>query len=94
MKQITVVLLKSVPHLGEAGNLVRVKMGYAQNFLIPKDLAARADSLEAKKILGDIKERKEEKERKIILKEEKKIERAEKQKIAKAQKEKLLKKVV
>lgn len=34
-----VVLLKSIPNLGQAGEIKEVSEGYARNYLIPKDLA-------------------------------------------------------
>lgn len=37
-----VVLRQDVPSLGKKGDLVRVKGGYARNFLFPKDLAVPA----------------------------------------------------
>lgn len=39
-----VILRENVPHLGEAGELVDVKDGYARNYLIPHGLAYRATS--------------------------------------------------
>lgn len=40
--QIHVVLQKDVPNLGKSGDLVRVRPGYARNFLMPRGLAAPA----------------------------------------------------
>jgi large subunit ribosomal protein L9 len=37
-----VILLKDFSSLGEAGDVVKVKPGYARNLLIPKGLALRA----------------------------------------------------
>lgn len=37
-----VILVEDVPHLGRAGEVVRVKDGYARNYLIPKGLAQAA----------------------------------------------------
>lgn len=37
------LLLKDVEHLGRSGDLVKVKPGYARNYLFPKMLAAIAD---------------------------------------------------
>ena len=34
-----VILKKDVQNIGEAGDLVNVKDGYARNFLIPKNFA-------------------------------------------------------
>jgi large subunit ribosomal protein L9 len=35
-----ILLLSDVENLGKAGDVVKVKDGYARNFLLPKDLAA------------------------------------------------------
>jgi large subunit ribosomal protein L9 len=40
--QIHVVLQQDVQNLGKSGDLVRVRPGYARNFLIPRALAAPA----------------------------------------------------
>jgi len=40
--QIHVVLQQDVQNLGKSGDLVRVRPGYARNFLIPRGLAAPA----------------------------------------------------
>jgi large subunit ribosomal protein L9 len=37
---IEVLLMKDVPDLGQEGQVVRVKPGYARNYLLPRDLAA------------------------------------------------------
>jgi large subunit ribosomal protein L9 len=39
---VNVILLEPVDHLGEAGEVVRVRPGYARNFLIPQGLALLA----------------------------------------------------
>ena len=39
-----VILLEKVVNLGSLGNVVRVKDGYARNFLIPQRMARRATS--------------------------------------------------
>jgi large subunit ribosomal protein L9 len=39
---IRVVLESEVPNLGESGDIVRVRRGYARNFLIPRGLAVPA----------------------------------------------------
>jgi large subunit ribosomal protein L9 len=41
---IKVVLQDEVEHLGHSGDVVRVRPGYARNFLIPRGLAAPATS--------------------------------------------------
>ncbi|MDP6943305.1 MAG: 50S ribosomal protein L9 [Myxococcota bacterium] len=38
------ILRRDVPDLGEAGELVKVKAGYASNYLIPQGLAVRANA--------------------------------------------------
>jgi len=38
-----VILLKSVPNLGEAGDCVNVARGYARNYLVPNGMAVVAD---------------------------------------------------
>jgi large subunit ribosomal protein L9 len=40
--QVKVVLREDVPKLGEAGDVVSVKAGYARNFLVPNDKATLA----------------------------------------------------
>jgi large subunit ribosomal protein L9 len=37
-----VILIKDIPPLGRAGDVVKVKSGYARNYLIPKRLALAA----------------------------------------------------
>ena len=39
MAQLKVILREDVPNLGEAGDLVSVKPGYARNFLLPRGKA-------------------------------------------------------
>ena len=51
---MNIILVESVNHLGRSGEVVKVKPGYARNFLIPKGLALTANKsnmavLEAKK---------------------------------------------
>jgi len=38
-----VILREEVPHLGAVGDVVKVKPGYARNYLLPRGLAAVAD---------------------------------------------------
>lgn len=45
-----VILSEQVPNLGEMGQIVNVKDGYARNYLLPRKLAVRADSGSAKQI--------------------------------------------
>jgi large subunit ribosomal protein L9 len=41
---VKVVLKKSIDKLGNVGDVVTVADGYARNYLIPRDLATRADA--------------------------------------------------
>jgi large subunit ribosomal protein L9 len=41
---IEVILRDDVPHLGKIGDVVRVKPGYARNYLLPRGLAIEANS--------------------------------------------------
>ena len=61
---MNIILVESVNHLGRSGEVVKVKPGYARNFLIPKGLAMTANKanmavLEAKQ--ADIQAREAEK---------------------------------
>ncbi|MBD3674047.1 MAG: 50S ribosomal protein L9 [Planctomycetaceae bacterium] len=40
--QVEVLLAEKVPHLGDQGEIVRVKPGYARNYLLPQGLATVA----------------------------------------------------
>jgi len=42
MRQVKVILRESVPNLGEVGDVVGVKVGYARNFLLPQGKALLA----------------------------------------------------
>ncbi len=42
MRQVKVILREAVQGLGEAGDLVRVKVGYARNYLLPQGKALLA----------------------------------------------------
>jgi large subunit ribosomal protein L9 len=53
-----VILIKDIPKLGKAGDVVKVKDGYARNYLIPKGLAILANQKTIKAL---------ENQRKIIL---------------------------
>ena len=55
-----VILLDRIAKLGELGEVVRVRDGYARNFLIPKGLAKRA----TQKAIADFKKQKVELEQK------------------------------
>ena len=54
---IEVILREDVQHLGKAGTLVRVKPGYARNFLLPRGLAYEATEGNKKRILAEQKGR-------------------------------------
>jgi large subunit ribosomal protein L9 len=51
--QIEVILREDVKDLGKAGALVRVKPGYARNFLLPRGLAYEATAGNKKRIEGE-----------------------------------------
>ena len=42
MRAVQLILREDVPSLGDAGDLVRVKVGYARNYLLPKGMAVLA----------------------------------------------------
>ncbi|HRP08022.1 MAG TPA: bL9 family ribosomal protein, partial [Gemmatimonadales bacterium] len=50
---IELILRQSVPSLGKAGELVRVKPGYARNFLLPRGLAFEATEGNKKRIAAE-----------------------------------------
>lgn len=45
-----VILYENVPNLGEVGDIVTVKDGYARNFLLPRKLAVTADPSNVKEL--------------------------------------------
>lgn len=45
-----IILREAVPHLGAAGDVVKVKDGYARNYLLPKGLAYPATAGNKKRI--------------------------------------------
>jgi large subunit ribosomal protein L9 len=45
-----VILREDYQHLGKAGDVVDVRDGYARNFLIPRNLAVRADAGQMKQL--------------------------------------------
>lgn len=55
-----VILLDRIGNLGKLGEVVRVRDGYARNFLIPKGLAKRATQA----AIADFNKRREELEKK------------------------------
>ncbi len=54
---IEVILREDVQSLGKAGDLVRVKPGYARNFLLPKGFAYQATAGNKKRIEAETKSR-------------------------------------
>lgn len=50
---IEVILREDIKTLGKAGALVRVKPGYARNFLLPQGLAYEATEGNKKRIVGE-----------------------------------------
>lgn len=50
---IDLILRDTVPSLGKAGDLVRVKPGYARNFLLPQGLAFEATEGNKKRIAAE-----------------------------------------
>jgi large subunit ribosomal protein L9 len=54
---IEVILREDVKSLGQAGELVRVRPGYARNFLLPKGLAYEASEGNKKRIAAETKAR-------------------------------------
>lgn len=54
---IDVILREDITTLGKAGELVRVRPGYARNFLLPKGLAYEATAGNKKRIEGEQKAR-------------------------------------
>ncbi len=54
---IDVILREDVASLGRAGALVRVKPGYARNFLFPKGLAFEATEGNKKRVAGEARAR-------------------------------------
>lgn len=52
-----VILKQDVEHLGYANDLVKVRDGYARNFLLPRGLAVAATSSEKKQLSETLKQR-------------------------------------
>ena len=53
MKNVKVILRQNVPTLGNEGDIVGVKPGYARNYLLPKGLAFEATASALKQIEED-----------------------------------------
>ena len=52
MGQVKVILREDIPRLGDAGDLVSVRPGYARNYLIPKGIAIAATAEKVKEGKG------------------------------------------
>jgi large subunit ribosomal protein L9 len=50
MGQVKVILREDIPKLGDAGDVVAVRPGYARNFLIPKGIAIPATTEKVKEV--------------------------------------------
>src|SRR5215210_8212856 len=53
MAQTTVLLREDVDDLGARGEIVKVRAGYARNYLLPRKLAVEANSSNVKQIEGE-----------------------------------------
>jgi len=50
VKHVNLILQESVPRLGESGDLVKVKVGFARNFLVPQGKAIIATQANVKEL--------------------------------------------
>ena len=50
MKNVKVILRQNVEHLGDTGDVVTVKTGYARNYLLPRGFAFAASAANLKKL--------------------------------------------
>ena len=50
MKNLKVILRQDVPDLGQSGDIVTVKPGYARNFLLPRGMAFEATGANIKQL--------------------------------------------
>ena len=50
MRHVNLILQESIPSLGEAGDLVKVKVGYARNCLVPQRMAIVATQANVKQL--------------------------------------------
>jgi large subunit ribosomal protein L9 len=71
-----VILKEDVDHLGEMGDTVKVAMGYARNYLLPRGLAVQSDSASAKQIEHELSiiKRRDAKRREVMNKQAKQLE--------------------
>lgn len=53
MKNVKVILRQNLPNLGETGDLVTVKPGYARNYLLPNGLAFEATAANIRQLEED-----------------------------------------
>lgn len=53
MKNMKVILRQNLPNLGETGQLVTVKPGYARNYLLPQGLAFEATDANVRQLEED-----------------------------------------
>lgn len=53
MKSTNVILRQDVPNVGDAGDLVTVKPGFARNFLLPRGLAFEATDANVRRLEQD-----------------------------------------
>ncbi len=49
-----IILQEDVAHLGEVGDVVNVKPGYARNYLLPKGLAVQADERQVRRMQHEL----------------------------------------
>jgi large subunit ribosomal protein L9 len=66
MKHVKVILREAMSNLGESGEIVTVKTGYARNYLLPRGLAYEATSANVRQ-LDDEKRREEAKGKRAYL---------------------------
>lgn len=66
MKTTKVILREDVPNLGEAGEVVSVKAGFARNYLLPQDLAYEATESSVRRLEQE-REREEQRARRDYL---------------------------
>lgn len=50
MKSVEVIIVENIPTLGQIGEIVKVRAGYARNYLIPKGLAIPATGKNLKEL--------------------------------------------
>ncbi|HUF13594.1 MAG TPA: 50S ribosomal protein L9 [Longimicrobiales bacterium] len=66
MKSTNVILRQDVPNVGDAGDLVTVKPGFARNFLLPRGLAFEATEANIRRLEED-RQREEERTKRDFL---------------------------